>query len=82
MRFKMKFSEKVKYARMKLLLTQEAWQRNLAYPTLQFADGKRITANRKLFRKANSTLFAKVKELRLKSKSKNNCLKKLLLVAL
>ena len=49
----MKFSEKVKYARMKLLLTQEALAKELGV--------------------SYATLFAKVKELHLKSKAKDNC---------
>ena len=64
----MKFSEKVKYARMK---RRRHWLKNLVYPTLQFAAGKRITVNRKSFLKASFMPFAKVKESRLKTKAKN-----------
>ena len=67
MRCKMKFSEKVKYARMKLLLTQEALAKNSAFPTPLFAVGKKTTANRKSSPKASFTHFAKVKALSLKS---------------
>lgn len=53
MRCNVKFSEKVKYARMKLLLTQEALAKELGVSYATICRWERITVNRKSFLKAS-----------------------------
>ncbi|MFQ9840110.1 MAG: helix-turn-helix transcriptional regulator [Eubacterium sp.] len=61
----MKFSEKVKYARMKLLLTQEALAKELGVSYATICRWEKIIVNRKSYRKANFTRSAtKVLSLR------------------
>ena len=70
----MKFSEKVKYARMKLLLTQEALAKELGVSYATICRWEKDNREPQIVSQGKFTPFAKVKELHLKRKSKNNCL--------
>lgn len=63
----MKFSEKVKYARMKLLLTQEALAKELGVSYATICRWERIIVSRRSYLRVSSMLFARARVSNLKS---------------
>lgn len=68
MRCKIKFSEEVKYARIKLLLTQEALAKELGVFYVTICRWEKESREPQIVSKACFTPSAKVKTLSLKSK--------------
>ena len=66
----MKFSEKVKYARMKLLLTQEALAKELGVSYATICRWEKDNREPQIVSQASSMLFVKAKEYILKNRER------------